>query len=82
MRSTISERDDDLGRPQTAFFERHELDEADDDIFIAGEAGEAFHLIVIESAQEDAVDFERREAGGAGGANAGQNRLEAALERA
>ena len=71
MRSTISlQRDDDLRRPQAAFFERHELDKADDDVFFAGEAGKAFDLVVVEAAQQHAVDLEGREAGVARGANA------------
>ena len=81
MRSTISrERDDDLRRPEAAFFKRHELDEAHDDMFFAGEARKAFNLVVVEAAQQHAVDLERREPGGAGGANARKNLGKAALD--
>src|SRR6185437_6443808 len=74
----LLERYNNLRRPQTAFFERHELDEAYDDVFFAGEAGKALDLVVIESAKQHAVDFERREAGCARGANAVQHGLKAA----
>ncbi len=38
----FAQRNHDFRRPEAAFFERHELDEAHDDVFFAGEAGEAF----------------------------------------
>jgi len=71
MRATISFKG--LGGPQTPFFKRHELDEADDDVFRAGEVGECLNLIVIEAAQQNTVDFDGGEAGGACGSDAGQN---------
>jgi hypothetical protein len=76
----FAERDDDLGGPEAALFKWHELDEADDDIFLAGESGKAFDLVVIEAAQEHAVDFEGREAGSAGGANTSENLGKAAFD--
>ena len=60
------------------FFQRHELDEADDDSLAAGELGEWLDLGVVESAQQDAVDLDRAEAGGLRGVDTGQNALEAA----
>ena len=41
---------------------------------------EALHLVVVEAAQQHAVDFERGEAGGARGANAAQHGVEAARD--
>jgi len=66
----LLERDHDFRGPEAAFFQRHELNEADGDIFVAGEMGKAFDLVVIEATHEYAVDFEGVEAGGAGGTNA------------
>src|SRR6185437_13851161 len=45
----------DLRRPEPAFFQWHELDEAYHNVFIAREPGESFNLVVIESAQQHAV---------------------------
>src|SRR5579864_5772322 len=47
------------GRPDAVFFERHELDEADDDAFFAGEHSEGDDLVFVEATQEDAVDLDR-----------------------
>src|ERR1700728_2407348 len=54
---------DQFGRPKAVFFEGHELDEADNDVVAAREMGEGFDLIVVEAAQEDAVNFDAFEAG-------------------
>jgi hypothetical protein len=67
-----------FGCPGFIFFQWHELDEADDDALAAGELGEGFDLRVVEAAEEDAVDLDRTEAGGLGGANAGEDALVAA----
>jgi hypothetical protein len=64
--------------PEAVFFERHEFDEAHDDVFASGEVGEAFNLVVVEATQEDAVDFDALEAGLLGGADASENGCEAA----
>ena len=61
-----------------SLFERHELDEADDDVFVARELGEGFDLVVVEAAQQDAVDLDGAEAGVLGGADAVEDALEAA----
>lgn len=76
----FAQRDNDFGRPEAAFFEGHELNKANDNIFFAGETGKSFDLIVIKAAQQHTVDFEGREPGGAGGANAGKNFGEATLD--
>ena len=71
------EGDDDLRRPQTAFFERHELDETHHDIFFAGETGESLDFVIVESAKQNAVDFERSQACVACRANSGDHLVEA-----
>ena len=45
---------------------------------MAGKAGKAFDLVVVEAAQQHAVDLERSQPGGARGANAAQDCFEAA----
>src|SRR5271165_2292334 len=55
----LIQRYDDLGRPHTIFFQRHELDEADGDALFAREAAEGGNLVVVESAQQHAVDLDR-----------------------
>ena len=67
------EGDDDFGCPEAALFKGHELDEADDDVVLTGEVGEGFDLVVVESAEKDAVDFDGAEAGDLGGADAGED---------
>src|SRR5262249_37451578 len=62
-------------RPHAVFFQRHELDEADHHAFLAGKAGKFHDLVVIEAAQEHAVDLHGLEACALGGANAGQHFL-------
>ncbi len=76
----FGDRYDDFGRPEAAFLERHEFDKPDHDGFTAGEVGEAFDLVVVEAAEQDAVNLERSEAGFAGGAHAAQNGVEAAWD--
>src|SRR6516162_7439146 len=49
----LGEGNDDFRRPETVFLERHELDEADNHVFLAGKAGEALDFVVIESAQKN-----------------------------
>src|SRR5271154_4947109 len=66
----FAQGDDHLRAPEAVFFEGHEFDEADDDVFAAGEVGEGFDLVVVESAEQDAVDFDAMEAGGLGGTDA------------
>ena len=56
------ERDDDLRRPHAVFLQRHELDEAQGHAFFAREASEGGNLIVVEAAQQDAVDLHRIQA--------------------
>ena len=81
MRSTIScERDHDFRRPETALFERHELDKTHDNVLFAGETGETLDLVVVESAQKHAIDFERRKSRSARGANALEHHRKAARD--
>jgi len=78
----FAERHDHVGGPETVFSEGHEFDEADDEVFAAGKVAEGLDLIVVETAKQDAVDFDRAEArllscadaadnGGEAGRNAG-----------
>ncbi len=79
MRSTISVKGTTIsGVQRRSFFERHELDEADDDVFFASKSGKALDFVVVESAQQDAVDFERSQPGVASGANTAQHLVKAA----
>ena len=55
LRHNLIECDHNLGVPNTIFFERHELDEADDHTLIAGEPAEFDDLIFVEAAQQHAV---------------------------
>jgi len=73
----FSQRNDDAGRPQAAFFQRHEFNKAHHDIFMTGEVSKAFDLVVIEAAQQDAIDLERRETSSASGADAAQHGFKA-----
>src|SRR2546423_4198911 len=65
------ERDNDFRRPDAIFFERHEFDEAHDDVFFAREHAEWDDLVFVESAQQNTIDLHRVETGTAGGADAG-----------
>src|SRR5213075_1757779 len=55
LRHNLIECDHNLGVPNTIFFERHKLDEADDHTLIAGEPAEFDDLIFVEAAQQHAV---------------------------
>jgi len=59
-------------------FERHELDEADDNALAAGKLREGFDLGVVEATHEHAVDFHRPETGVLRGTDAVADTLEAA----
>src|SRR5664280_3651195 len=54
----LVEGHDDLRRPDAAFFQRHEFDEADGNAFLARKAAEGSDLIVVEAAQEHAIDLD------------------------
>src|SRR5258706_11235571 len=69
------QRDNDFGRPDAIFFERHEFDETHDDVFFAREDAEGNDLVFVESAEQHTIDLHRIETGTAGGANAGENAL-------
>ncbi len=69
----LAQGNDHLRRPEAAFFEGHEFDESHDYIFFEGEAGEGFYLIVVEAAEEHAVDFDGTKAGLLSGANAAKD---------
>ena len=77
-RDDFCEWNDHLGGPEAAFFEGHELDEADDDVLLAGKVGEGLDLIVVEAAEKNAVDLDRAESGRLGGADAADDCFEAA----
>jgi len=77
-RNDFSEWDNHFGGPQAAFFEGHEFNETDNDVLLAGKVGESFHLIVVEAAQQDAVDFDRPQASFLRGANPANDRGKAA----
>ena len=49
---------------------RHELDEADLDAFLSGEADEIEDLVVVDAADDDRVDLDRGEPGRPGGLEA------------
>ena len=66
----FAQGNDHFGGPEAVLFEGHELDEADDDVFCACEMGEAFDLVVVEAAQQNAIDFDTTEAGLLRGADA------------
>ncbi len=79
----LFQRDDCVRRPVACaggvggFFEGHELDEAEDDSFVAGEVGEGFDLRIVEAAEKDAVDLDGAESGVLGGVDAVEDALEA-----
>src|SRR5580765_1346770 len=50
--------DDDVRRPDAVFFQRHEFDEANNHALFPREARKFNDLVFIESAQENAVDFD------------------------
>ena len=64
----LTESDHDLGRPKPTLFERHELDEPHHDIFFARKPRKALDLVVIEAAQQHAVDLDRPQPGALCGA--------------
>ena len=70
--SDLFESDNDLGRPEAAFLERHELDEADDDVFLTRKTCEPLNFSVVESAEKDAVDFDGSQSGGFGRTDPGE----------
>ena len=64
------------------FFERHPLDESDDDAFVTRELGELLDLSVVEPAQKHTVYFDRPESYRVCLANACQHLVEAVEGRA
>src|SRR5579863_709698 len=65
----------DFRGPDAVLFQGHELDEAHDHVLFASEPAEGGDLVVVEAAQEHAVDFHRPEAGAAGGSYSRQDLL-------
>src|SRR5260370_10900744 len=49
---------DSVRRPEAALFKRHEFDEPDDDVFLAGKLREWNDLVVVEAAQQAAVPLD------------------------
>ncbi len=74
-RENFVECDYDLRRPDAVFFQRHELDEAHGHAFFAREAAEGGDLIVVEAAQQHAVDLHRIQADTLRRANAFEHAL-------
>ena len=68
------QRDHDLRRPHAIFFQRHELDEAHDHAFFARELAEGGDLVVIEAAQQNAIDLYRIQPDALGRANSREHR--------
>src|ERR1017187_6209510 len=64
---------DDLRRPNAAFFQRHEFDETDGNAFLACKAAEGSDLIVVEAAQEHAIDLDWAEPGALCSADSGKH---------
>ena len=72
------QRNDDVRRPEPIFFERHELDEADDHALLRENSAKGIDLVFVEAAQKDAVNFHRPEARSLRGAHPGEHLLKAA----
>ena len=70
--------DDRVGGPDAVFLQRHELDEAQDDAFAAGEFDEGDDLFVVEAAKQHAIHLHRTKAGGLRRANAREHAVVAA----
>src|ERR1017187_9122223 len=62
-------------RPDAVFFQRHELDKSNDNTFLASEAAEGGDLVIVKTAQQDAVHFHRIQSGSLGDANSCQHPL-------
>src|SRR5208337_1564455 len=71
----LVERNHDLRRPNAIFFQRHELDEANGHAFLAREAAEGGDLVIVEAAQEHAIDLHRIEPGTLRGADSSQHAI-------
>jgi hypothetical protein len=63
------------GRPYPALLERHELNEADDDTFFAGEDAKRDDLIFVEAAHEHAIHLHRPQLSTAGGTDSGEDTI-------
>src|ERR1700742_4042710 len=74
----LRERHNYIRRPQAIFFQGHELDKTNNHAFVSREAGEGDDLVVIEAAQQHAVDLDRPQPGALCGAQPGQHFLKAA----
>ena len=77
-----------LGRPNVALalqrevlFDRHHLDETDEDFAVARQGREVAQLVVVVAAHHDAVEFHRLEARRKGRVDAGQHALESGPAR-
>src|SRR5208282_2865993 len=73
----LLERDDYLRGPQAVFFQRHELDKANDHALVAREAGKGDNLIVVEAAQQHTVHFDRAQPCTLSSAHSSQHFVEA-----
>src|SRR5206468_7069390 len=73
--------DDCCRHPRATFLKRHELDEANDDTFFAGEHAEGNDLVFVEAAHQHTIHFERPETGAARGTNSGEHVIVASGDR-
>jgi hypothetical protein len=69
-------RNDAVALPRVVGVERHVLDESHLVARLARPAGKVHDLVVIRAADHDAVDLDRRQPGGLGGAKASQDLVE------
>ncbi len=57
--NNLIQANDHFRRPDAVFFQRHELNEANDDVFRPGKLGKGLDLILIKSAQEHGIHLDR-----------------------
>src|ERR1700722_6977860 len=74
----LLERNDYFRGPQAVFFERHELDKANNHSLVTREAGKGNDLVIVEAAQQHAVPLDRTQAGSLGRTQSCQYLFEAA----
>src|SRR6202041_1494651 len=68
----LLQRNDYFRGPQAVFFERHELDKANNHALVAREAGKGNDLVIVEAAQQHTVHFDRAQPGTLGRAQSRQ----------
>ncbi len=65
-----------VASPGAVGIERHEFDEAHDEVAVARECGEGFHFVVVQAADQHCIYFYGAEARGLGGVDAGHHLVE------